>query len=57
MRAIPTPASALFMTVVVKSDDFIDVDDAKFANLVMPPYTRENFLDDLNRVTEGRIDQ
>jgi tricarballylate dehydrogenase len=23
----------------------------------MPPYTRENFLADLNRVTEGRIDQ
>jgi len=37
--------------------DFIDVDDAKFANFVMPPYTRENFLADLNRVTEGRIDQ
>ena len=26
-------------------------------NFVMPPYTRENFLADLNRVTEGRIDQ
>src|SRR5260221_13523013 len=37
--------------------EFIDVDDAKFANFVMPPYTRENFLADLNRVTEGRIDQ
>src|SRR6478672_12609403 len=37
--------------------DFIEVDDAKFANFVMPPYTRENFLADLNRVTEGRIDQ
>jgi len=37
--------------------EFIEVDDAKFANFVMPPYTRENFLADLNRVTEGRIDQ
>ena len=36
---------------------FIDVNDAKFANFVMPPYTRENFLADLIRVTEGRIDQ
>ena len=36
---------------------FIDVDDAKFDTFVMPPYTRENFLADLNRVTEGRIDQ
>src|SRR3954462_314180 len=37
--------------------EFIEVDDAKFANFVMPPYTRENFLADLNRVTEGRIDR
>ncbi len=36
---------------------FIDVDDATFSKFVMPPYTRENFLADLNRVTEGRIDQ
>ena len=35
---------------------FIDVDDTKFNTFVMPPYTRENFLADLNRVTEGRID-
>src|SRR5436190_19126631 len=34
----------------------IEVDDASFANFVMPPYTRENFLADLKRVTEGRID-
>src|SRR3954451_15541902 len=37
--------------------EFIEVDDATFAEFVMPPYTRENFLADLNRVTEGRIDQ
>src|SRR4051812_39255437 len=37
--------------------EFIDVDDATFDNFVMPPYTRENFLADLNRVSEGRIDQ
>ena len=36
---------------------FIEIDDAKFSQFVMPPYTRENFLGDLNRVTEGRIDQ
>ena len=36
---------------------FIDVDDATFDTFVMPPYTHENFLADLNRVTEGRIDQ
>jgi tricarballylate dehydrogenase len=37
--------------------EFIEVDDASFSTFVMPPYTRENFLADLNRVTEGRIDQ
>src|SRR3984957_12283731 len=37
--------------------EFIEVDDAAFSTFVMPPYTRENFLADLNRVTEGRIDQ
>jgi tricarballylate dehydrogenase len=36
---------------------FIEIDDATFSMFVMPPYTRENFLADLNRVTEGRIDQ
>jgi tricarballylate dehydrogenase len=36
---------------------FLDIDDATFGNFVMPPYTRENFLADLNRVSEGRIDQ
>jgi tricarballylate dehydrogenase len=36
---------------------FIEIDDATFSNFVMPPYTRENFMADLNRVTEGRIDQ
>src|ERR1700693_3267136 len=36
---------------------FLDIDDAKFGTFIMPPYTRENFLADLNRVTEGRIDQ
>jgi len=35
---------------------FIEIDDATFSTFVMPPYTRENFLADLNRVTEGRID-
>jgi tricarballylate dehydrogenase len=35
----------------------IEVDDATFANFVMPPYTRESFLADLKRVTEGRIDE
>jgi tricarballylate dehydrogenase len=35
---------------------FIEIDDAKFSTFVMPPYTRDNFLADLNRVTEGRID-
>jgi tricarballylate dehydrogenase len=35
---------------------FIEIDDASFAKFVMPPYTRENFIADLNRVTEGRID-
>src|SRR5437016_6243662 len=36
---------------------FIEIDDTTFSTFVMPPYTRENFLADLNRVTEGRIDQ
>ena len=57
MPAIPTPAFASSMTAPAKSAQFIEVDDATFSNFVMPPYTRENFLADLNRVTEGRIDQ
>lgn len=36
---------------------FLDIDDSNFSTFVMPPYTRENFLADLNRVTEGRIDK
>jgi tricarballylate dehydrogenase len=36
---------------------FLDIDDSNFSTFVMPPYTRENFLADLNRVTEGRIDR
>ena len=37
--------------------EFIEIDDATFSTFIMPPYTRENFLADLNRVTERRIDQ
>src|SRR3954462_13002897 len=37
--------------------EFIEVDDAKFANFVMPPYAPENFLANLNRAPEGRIDK
>src|SRR3954465_13436424 len=36
---------------------FLEIDDATFSQFIMPPYTRENFLPDLNRVTEGRINQ
>lgn len=34
-----------------------EVPQSVFETYVMPPYTRENFMADLNRVTEGRIDQ
>lgn len=33
-----------------------DVDEETFNKFEMPPYTREDFLADLNRVSEGRID-
>jgi tricarballylate dehydrogenase len=36
---------------------FLDIDEARFRTFVMPPYTRDNFLADLDRVTEGRIDR
>ncbi len=32
------------------------VDEATFRQMHIPPYTREQFLADLNRVTQGRID-
>jgi tricarballylate dehydrogenase len=32
------------------------VDEATFREMHIPPYTREDFLGDLNRVTQGRID-
>ena len=32
------------------------IDDATFAKFVIPAYTREHFLGDLNRVTQNRID-
>ena len=33
-----------------------DVPEEKFRRMQIPAYTRQNFLDDLNRVTQGRID-
>jgi tricarballylate dehydrogenase len=33
-----------------------DVPEEKYNRLQIPAYTRQNFLDDLNRVTQGRID-
>ena len=33
-----------------------DVEEAKFRRMQIPAYTRQNFLDDLSRVTQGRID-
>jgi tricarballylate dehydrogenase len=32
------------------------IEEAEYRRMVVPPYTRENFLDDLNRVTQKRID-
>lgn len=34
-----------------------EVDEKTFATFEMPPYTEEDFRADLNRVTEGRIDE
>jgi tricarballylate dehydrogenase len=33
-----------------------DVPEDTFSRMQIPAYTRQNFLDDLNRVTQGRID-
>src|SRR4030095_8074231 len=33
-----------------------DLDDGTFARMHIPPYTRTEFLGDLDRVTQGRID-
>lgn len=33
-----------------------DLDEGTFRRMHIPPYTRDNFLADLNRVTENRID-
>jgi tricarballylate dehydrogenase len=33
-----------------------DVPEEKYRRMQIPSYTRQNFLDDLNRVTQGRID-
>src|SRR5690242_12402929 len=33
-----------------------NVDDALYQRMHIPAYTRENFLSDLNRVTQNRID-
>ncbi len=33
-----------------------DLDEATFQRMHVPPYTHENFLADLNRVTQGQID-
>lgn len=33
-----------------------DVDPGVFERMAIPPYTREDYLDDLNSVTDGRID-
>jgi tricarballylate dehydrogenase len=35
---------------------FPQVPEERFRRMQIPTYTRENFLDDLNRVTQGRID-
>jgi tricarballylate dehydrogenase len=35
---------------------FPQVEESKFRRMQIPNYTRENFLDDLNHVTQGRID-
>ncbi len=32
------------------------IDEATFSRMHIPPYTRDDFLADLNRVTQGRID-
>jgi tricarballylate dehydrogenase len=33
-----------------------DVDESVYRRMQIPAYSRQNFLDDLNRVTQGRID-
>src|SRR5262249_53541306 len=35
---------------------FPQVPEERFLRMQIPTYTRQNFLDDLNRVTQGRID-
>jgi tricarballylate dehydrogenase len=35
---------------------FPQVDEGVYRRMQIPAYTRQNFLDDLNRVTQGRID-
>ena len=35
---------------------FPQVEESVFRRMQIPAYTRQNFLDDLNRVTQGRID-
>src|SRR4051794_17071457 len=35
---------------------FPQVPEERFRRMQIPAYTRQNFLDDLNRVTQGRID-
>src|SRR4051794_39438432 len=35
---------------------FPQVPEERFQRMQIPAYTRQNFLDDLNRVTQGRID-
>lgn len=32
------------------------IEEERFRRMVIPPYTRQQFLDDLNRVTQNRID-
>ncbi len=40
-----------------KSEIFVpDLDEETYRRMHVPPYTRENFLADLNRVTQNRID-
>jgi tricarballylate dehydrogenase len=34
-----------------------DVDDAVFATMVIPPYTAEDFMTDLDRMTQGRMNR
>lgn len=34
-----------------------DIDDKTYATMHIPPYTEEDFVSDLKRVTQGRIDQ